>query len=84
MSKVPSDGPAKFPTYDRYPVPEDFGPASGVLARAQGSTAEKGELLMNDHVERITRAVNRVRRVGGSGREFGVMLLLKHFVDTIR
>lgn len=57
MSKVPSDGPAQFPTYDRYPVPESFGPASGVLARAQGSTAEKGELLMNDHVERITKAI---------------------------
>jgi creatinine amidohydrolase len=57
MSKVPSDGPAKFPTYDRHPVPRDFGPASGVLARAQGSTAEKGQWLMDDHVELITKAV---------------------------
>jgi creatinine amidohydrolase len=57
MSKVPSDGPAKFPTYDRHPVPKDFGPASGVLARAQGSTAEKGQWLMDDHVELITKAV---------------------------
>jgi creatinine amidohydrolase len=57
MSKVPSDGPAKFPTYDRTPVRPGFVPASGVLARAQGSTAEKGEWLMNDHVDGIARAV---------------------------
>ncbi|EWY40756.1 creatininase [Skermanella stibiiresistens SB22] len=57
MDKVPDDGPAKFPTYDLYPVPDGFGPASGVLARAQGSSAEKGRLLMDDHVERIASAV---------------------------
>lgn len=57
MDKVPSDGPAKFPTYDRTPVPPGFGPASGVLARAQGASAEKGQWLMDDHVELITRAV---------------------------
>jgi creatinine amidohydrolase len=57
MDKVPSDGPAKFPTYDRTPVRPGFVPASGVLARAQGSTAEKGQWLMDDHVELITRAV---------------------------
>ena len=59
MSKIPSDGPAKFPTYDRYPVPENFVPASGVLARAQGSAPEKGQWLMDDHVELITRAVQK-------------------------
>jgi len=57
MSKVPSDGPAKFPTYDRTPVKPGFVPASGVLARAQGATAEKGKWLFDDHVEGITRAV---------------------------
>jgi creatinine amidohydrolase len=59
MSKIPNDGPAKFPTYDVYPVPKDFGPPSGVLARADGSTAEKGEWLMNDHVALITAAVKK-------------------------
>ncbi len=44
MSKVPDDGPAKFPNYDRHPVPKDFVPASGVLARAGKATAEKGEM----------------------------------------
>ena len=38
MAKVPDDGPAQFPTYDRHPVPEGFGPASGVLARAERAT----------------------------------------------
>jgi creatinine amidohydrolase len=57
LSKVPDDGPAKFPTYDVYPVPEGFVPASGVLARAQGASAEKGEWLMSDHVDLITKAV---------------------------
>ncbi len=57
MRKVPSDGPAKFPTYDVTPVPESFVPASGVLARAQGAAAEKGQWLFDDHVELITAAI---------------------------
>lgn len=57
MSKVPSDGPAKFPTYDRYPLPQGLVPPSGVLARAERSSAEKGQWLMDDHVELITKAV---------------------------
>jgi creatinine amidohydrolase len=57
MSLVPSDGPAKFPTYDRWPVPKGFGPDSGVLAVAHGSTAEKGSWLMDDHVALMTKAI---------------------------
>ena len=57
MSKVPSDGPADFPTYDPYPVRDGFVPASGVLARAERATAEYGQMLMDDHVELIARAV---------------------------
>lgn len=59
MTKTPSDGPAKFPTYDRWPVPEGFGPASGVLAVAHGASAEKGQWLMDDHVAGITAAVSK-------------------------
>jgi len=59
MSKVPDDGPAKFPTYDRHPVPEGFVPASGVLARAEKATAEKGQWLMDDHVELIVAAIRK-------------------------
>jgi creatinine amidohydrolase len=57
MSKVPSDGPAKFPTYDPLPVRDGFVPASGVLARAERATAEYGQLLLDDQVELIARAV---------------------------
>src|SRR5215218_1334992 len=59
MAKVPDDGPATFPTYDRHPVPPGFGPASGVLARAERATAEQGQWLMDDHVELMTEAVRK-------------------------
>ena len=39
------------------PCPKGFVPASGVLARAERATAEKGQWLMDDHVELITKAV---------------------------
>ncbi|WP_293343612.1 creatininase [Parvibaculum sp.] len=58
MSKIPNDGPAEFPKFDRYPTPPGLVPASGVLARAQGSTAEKGEWLLTDHVNLITEAIS--------------------------
>jgi creatinine amidohydrolase len=57
MEKVPDDGPAKFPTYDRHPVPDGFVPTSGVLARAERASAEKGQWLIDDHVELIAAAV---------------------------
>lgn len=60
MDKVPSDGPAKFPTYDFFPVPKDYGlPPSGVLADARGSSAEKGNWILSDHVALIARAVRK-------------------------
>ncbi|MDR6954400.1 creatinine amidohydrolase [Ancylobacter sp. 3268] len=60
MDKVPTDGPATFPTYDRFPVPADFGlPPSGVLAVAVGSTVEKGELLMADYLTRISAVITK-------------------------
>lgn len=60
MDKAPTDGPANFPTYDRFPVPADFGlPPSGVLAVATGSTAEKGEALMADYLSRISAAITK-------------------------
>mgnify|MGYP000131806142 CR=1 FL=1 len=59
MAKVPSDGPAKFPNYDRTPFREGLVPASGVLADARPSTPEKGEMLIADHVARIVAAVRK-------------------------
>lgn len=57
MEKVPSDGPAQFPTYDRWPLRPGVVPPSGVLARAQGSSAEKGGWLMADHVRLMAAAL---------------------------
>jgi creatinine amidohydrolase len=54
---MPHDGPAAFPTYDVSPVPQGFVPASGVLAVAQGASAESGALLMADHVDGIAAAI---------------------------
>ncbi|MCE0744961.1 creatininase [Acetobacter sicerae] len=59
MSKVPNDGPATFPPYDRWPLRADFVPPSGVLARAQGSTAEKGQWLMDDHTRLLAEAISK-------------------------
>lgn len=60
MDKAPTDGPAHFPPYDRFPVPDDFGlPPSGVLAVATGSTVEIGELLMADYVTHISAAIRK-------------------------
>jgi creatinine amidohydrolase len=57
MAQVPSDGPAKFPNYDRTPFREGLVPPSGVLADARPATPEKGEMLIADHVSRIVAAV---------------------------
>ncbi|QJP12333.1 creatininase [Starkeya sp. ORNL1] len=59
MGKVPSDGPARVPAYDRYPQPSGFIPASGVLARAERAASEKGQWLLDDHVELVTQAVRQ-------------------------
>lgn len=59
QSKIPSDGPARFPPYDRLPGHAGYLPASGVLAVAQGASAEIGQWLIEDHVSLITEAVCR-------------------------
>ena len=60
MSKVPDDGPAKFPTYDRHPVPDGFVPASGVLARARARVGREGRVA-----DRRPRRADRRRHPQG-------------------
>lgn len=55
--KIPGDGPGRFPAYERFPEPVGYLPPSGVLARADGASAEKGQWLMDDHVTLITEAI---------------------------
>ncbi|MGB8315845.1 MAG: creatininase [Aestuariivirga sp.] len=59
LSKALNDGPAKFLPYDNYPSPIKEVPASGVLSLTEGSSAEKGNWLLADCVDRIAEIVNR-------------------------
>lgn len=65
-SKIPDDGPARVPAYDRFPKPAGYIPPSGVLAPAQGASAEKGALLMKDHVEGVVAAIRNGFELPGS------------------
>jgi len=60
MDKIPSDGPACFPPYDVFPIPENFVPPSGVLAVAHGASVEYGRLLFDEHVQRIAVAMREI------------------------
>ncbi len=60
MSKLATDGPAKFPPYDVYPVSSENLPGlprSGVLSSAKLATAEKGKLMFDEYVAGIVHAV---------------------------
>lgn len=59
LSQALNDGPAKFLPYDRYPVPPSEVPPSGVLSLTEGSSAEKGNLLLADCDEQIAEIVRR-------------------------
>jgi creatinine amidohydrolase len=51
------DGPARFKPYDRFPRAPSETPPSGVLSLTAGSSAEKGQWLLDDAVAGIERAV---------------------------
>ncbi len=55
--RIPSDGPAKFPLYDRLPFPVERIPPSGVLADARRSRVEIGEWILEDNVALVTEAI---------------------------
>ena len=55
--------PAKFPVYDMFPPHKEWTPAPGTLSSPQGSTAEKGELILKTCVDGIVAVVKK---------EFGV------------
>ena len=57
LTKALHDGPAKFRPYDRYPKPPAEVPASGVLSLTEGATAEKGNWLLEDCLEKIVQIV---------------------------
>lgn len=55
LAKAIHDGPAMFRPYDRYPNPPAEIPASGVLSLTEGATAEKGNWLLEDCLEKIVQ-----------------------------
>ena len=57
--KIPADGPARFPAYDRMPGHAGYLPPSGVLANAKGASADIGATLLEDHMNLIIEAVRR-------------------------
>lgn len=59
LGKALNDGPAKFLPYDRYPSAAREVPPSGVLSLTEGSSAEKGNWLLADCVDRIVKIVDR-------------------------
>ncbi len=59
LSQALNDGPASFLPYDRYPKPPPQVPPSGVLSLTEGSSAEKGEWLLQDCENGIVEIVNR-------------------------
>jgi creatinine amidohydrolase len=57
LSAAANDGPARFKPYDRYPAAPLGLPPSGVLSLTEGSTAEKGQWLLDDIVRGIEQAM---------------------------
>ena len=55
--RIPSDGPATFPLYDRLPFPIECIPPSGVLANARDSRVEVGDWILHDNVALVTKAI---------------------------
>ena len=57
LAQAANDGPARFKPYDRFPGPVSEVPPSGVLSLTEGSSAEKGQWLLNDAIAGLKRAI---------------------------
>jgi creatinine amidohydrolase len=56
MDKVPNQKPVIYPAYDIFPVDPSQGTQTGILASATGATPQKGEILFQEYVEKISAA----------------------------
>ena len=63
LSRAEKHGPCKFPLYDVFPPHEDWTPAPGTLSLPDGSTADKGELILKTCTDGIVAEIKK---------EFGV------------
>lgn len=57
VDKIPDHPPAEFPGYDMYPPDTSLVPNSGALSSAKQASAEKGEMVVTEFVERISDAL---------------------------
>lgn len=59
LDRAEKHSPAKFPPYDVFPPHKEWTPAPGTLSAPQGSTAEKGELILQVCTAGIIAVVNQ-------------------------
>lgn len=59
MDRLIDEKIEEVPTYHVYPIPKDLVPASGLLAIGRTSSKEKGELIVNEALEKMVSIVNK-------------------------
>ncbi len=57
LDQIPDHPPAVFPGYDMYPSDTSLVPSSGALSSAKLASAEKGEMVVTEFVDRISEAL---------------------------
>jgi creatinine amidohydrolase len=59
IERVPIKSSGRFPAYDSYPQDGRGVPASGVLSPAEGASADKGRIIIEATVARMTEALGQ-------------------------
>jgi creatinine amidohydrolase len=59
MDRLIDEKIEEVPTYHVYPIPEDLVPKSGLLSIGRTSSKEKGELIVNEALEKMIDIVNK-------------------------
>ncbi|MGL5381339.1 creatininase [Clostridium sp.] len=59
MDRLIDEKIEEVPTYQVYPIPKDLVPASGLLAIGRTSSKEKGELIVNEALDKMVSIVNK-------------------------
>ena len=59
LAKAVQHPSVKFPLYDVFPPHEDWTPAPGTLSSPEGSTADKGELILKTCTEGIVAEIKK-------------------------
>lgn len=59
MDRLIDEKIEEVPTYHVYPIPKDLVPKSGLLAIGRTSSKEKGELIVNEALDKMISIVNK-------------------------